>query len=377
MTDCSWATGDNRLVIKVLAREHPNDAFATIDRNDLARSDNYDLIWVDVESAELAELNSVLSVLGFDTTSTAPIEREYFHVVDERDHSIRMTLSVPEIVSGRLTIDQIHVVIGDSVLVTNHDDDVPGIDRLFTTEALSVPDIVGSASLAAALSQSAGRELIPLIDELEVRIDALEDLALASDPRTLTEGHALRRDLITLRRISGRQRDILEDLSESAHQAIGDDGRLAFARSAEYVRRIVETLDSARGLLGSALDTYRGAVADQTNEIVRLLTVFSAILLPLTLIAGVFGMNFLEIPTSTESWGFWASVGGMAVIAIALWLYFAKRGFVGGPKLRDVPKAVGLGIVQVGTAPVRAIASGVESTIQYLDPRRQDGRSGD
>jgi hypothetical protein len=82
-------------------------------------------------------------------------------------------------------------------------------------------------------------------------------------------------------------------------------------------------------------------------------------------------MNFDFIPTSSEPWGFWAWTGVMAGVAIALWFYFVKRRFVGGPKLRELPRAVGLGIVAVSTAPVKAIASGVGSTVKYFDPRNK------
>jgi magnesium transporter len=229
--------------------------------------------------------------------------------------------------------------------------------------------VSSAAALLALFSRAAGRQILPLIDELEERIDGLEDLAFEGDPRTLTEAHILRRELITLRRIVGRQRDIMEYLSTSVNEVVAGD-QTAFMIATENAGRLVDALESGRGLLGSVLDTYRGAVADQTNEIIRLLTVFSAILLPLTLIAGILGMNFDFIPTADQEWGFWGSVAGMAVIAIGLWIYFATRGFVGRPRLRELPKAVGLGLIQVGTAPVRALASGVGSTLQHLDPRK-------
>lgn len=356
----------------MLARKHSSGGYVHLDGPSLPDLDPYDLVWVDIETSDQAQVTSIFAELGFDPIAPDSTERDYFHAIDERTHSTRIMLGVPQVSTGqRLAIDPIHVVIGDRILITDHDDPVPAIDRIWDASALDSHGAASPATLAAVLAQSAGREMIPLVQELETRIDALEDLALASDPRTLTESHTLRRDLITLRRLAGRQRDTLEDLSESVHPTIGQSGRSAFARSAEQSKRIVETLDSARNLLTSSLETYRGAVADQTNEIVRLLTVFSAILLPLGLIAGLFGMNFLDIPGGDDRWGFWITVGAMLVIAIGLWLYFAKQGFVGAPKLRDIPKAVGLGIVQVGTAPVRALASGVESTVKHLDFRRK------
>jgi hypothetical protein len=147
---------------------------------------------------------------------------------------------------------------------------------------------------------------------------------------------------------------------------VDEMSREAFERVSDYQTQILESLESARSLLGSVVETYRGAVADRTNDIVRVLTVFSAILLPLTVISGVFGMNFVDIPLADEPFGFWLTVGAMAILATGLWFYFGRRRFVGTPRLSDLPKAVGLGIYQVGTAPIRAVAGGIESTIRFV-----------
>ena len=125
-------------------------------------------------------------------------------------------------------------------------------------------------------------------------------------------------------------------------------------------------------LLGSMLETHRSATADQTNEIVRVLTVFSAVMLPLGLIAGIWGMNFNRIPASAQEWGFWALLALMAAIAVGLWVYFARRGFVGAPRLREVPKAVGLGLIQVGTAPIKVVAGGIETTRRLVTGADED-----
>ncbi len=126
-------------------------------------------------------------------------------------------------------------------------------------------------------------------------------------------------------------------------------------------QRSLAALEAGRALLNSVIETYRGAVADQTNEIVRVLTVFSAIILPLTLIAGLWGMNFVEIPGAELEWGFWGLVGLMAVLVIGVWIYFSRRGFIGAPRLRELPRSVGLGLYTIGTAPIRVVAGGIRS----------------
>lgn len=370
-----WAC-DNHGVIRILARQRPSDSFQTVAPEEAGSLGQHDLVWIDIATEDHSEFEQILTDLDIAQPAFVESIDGLFRGISEGAHSVQFVISVPEAgTANRLATDQVAVSLGRRVLVTQHDDPVAAIDRLWDPETLDTSEISTPAALAAGIGQSGSRQMIPLIEELEVRIDGLEDLAFAADPRTLTEVHALRRDLITLRRIAGRQRDVLEDLSVSVHHAIGSSGQNAFGKAADHTVRVVESLESARNLLSSVLETYGGAVADQTNEIVRILTVFSAILLPLTLIAGIFGMNFDFIPTSGESWGFWAWIGMMALLAIGLWAYFSRRGFVGAPRLRDLPKAVGLGIVSVGTAPVRAIASGVSSTVKYLDPRKETGDS--
>lgn len=357
-------------MIRILVRRSESEGFQSLDESRLETLGEFDLLWLDVSNEDSDRVERLLVSFGIDRNLLVRDDGDYFRAVDERPDAIHLVLNVPEPGQhSRLVIDRVHAILKKRIFVTEHDDPVPALDQMWDAAALDKYGLRSAAALLALFSRAAGRQILPLIEELEVRIDGLEDLAFEGDPRTLTEAHTLRRELITLRRIVGRQRDVMEYLSTSVNDVVAGD-QTAFMIATENAGRLVDALESGRVLLGSVLDTYRGAVADQTNEIIRLLTVFSAILLPLTLIAGVFGMNFAFIPTSDETWGFWASVAGMAAIAIGLWVYFATRGFVGRPRLRELPKAVGLGLIQVGTAPVRALASGVGSTLQYLDPRR-------
>ena len=97
---------------------------------------------------------------------------------------------------------------------------------------------------------------------------------------------------------------------------------------------------------------------EKANEVMKVLTVFAAIILPLSLIAGLYGMNFARMPELDWRWGYFGVLGIMATVAISLWVHFAKRGFIGGPKIGRIPKALGLGIaglVHLTTQPLGAV----------------------
>ena len=143
--------------------------------------------------------------------------------------------------------------------------------------------------------------------------------------------------------------------SEASFQTLlGDRARRRFRGIYDHHYRLVESLDASRGLLASILDTYRSAVAERMNEVMKVLTVYTAILLPLSLMAGLYGMNFANIPELQWRWGYFALLGIMGALAIGQWIYFSRRGFIGGPSLRKMTGVVGKGLALVTLAPVRS-----------------------
>lgn len=319
--------------------------------------------WIDISGAEPDTIRTIAQTFRLDTEAVEEsLAQSHLPMVDEYLNEIFVVLQgFRSGEDGRLVLPETNVFIGHDFLITIHDTErasIEGVqDRLEQEGNLPVRS---PADLLAFITLNAGRRYSALIHELERQIDSLEEISIQGDPQTVVEVHALRRDVIYLRRALGPQFDVIEDLSESTHPALDDEARLMFGRVASQHRRALEALESGRALLGSVLETYRGAVADQTNEIMRVLTVFSAILLPLTLIAGLWGMNFIRIPGADDADGFWILLVVMVVLAGGVWIYFARRGFIGAPRLRDLPKAVGLGIYSIGTAPIRAVSGGIK-----------------
>lgn len=327
-------------------------------------------VWVDVVGEDPDVIRQIGTTFGLDSNT---VEESFattsLPLVEEHAHEIFVVLHGFITGAGnRLSTPEVDVFIGQGFLITIRDEGPAAIglikERL--AEEGDLP-ISSPAAFLAFVGRIMGRRYTPLIQELERQVDGLEEMAIRGDPQTAVEAHALRRDVILLKRALGPQFDVYDDLAESVHPVMNDEARQLFARVANQHRRALESLEAGRALLGSVLETYRGAVADQTNEIMRILTVFSAILLPLTLITGLWGMNFAQVPGAGLRNGFWVLFGLMLLLAVGLWVYFARRGFIGAPRVKDLPKAVGLGVFSVGSAPIRAVASGI----------RKKGRSDD
>jgi magnesium transporter len=341
-------------------------------------------IWLDLTNEPPEEIYALGDLFDLDRESLEEsADISLLPRMDEHDGYVFVVLNGLILGSGeRLTTSEIDIFISKEFLVTIHRDPFPAVEWLQTpSNAAATTSLDTPAHVAAFIAQIGTRRYLPLIEALEERVDVLEEMAMASDPRTLPEVHVLRRDVGLLRRSVGPQRDVFNELAESLHPAIDPSAARAFDRVFDHHLKIVDSLEGARGLLTSVLETHRGAVADQTNEIVRLLTVFSAILLPMSVIASMWGMNFIEIPLSDEWWGFLVLVGGMLLLGFGLWMYFSRRGFIGAPKLGDLPKSVGLGLLQISVAPIKVVSSGVRQVGRIVaesveDPTsRDDGES--
>lgn len=349
-----------------------SDRATAASHEDVRRLRESGWVWLDLSGEDAAALVDLVPVFDLDQAHVSEALADgRFSFLEETPGYLFTTLFGYQTGRGdRLTTTRMSVFAGEDFLITVSEDHLPGLRWLHSqiVEGAPVPN-ASPVELLAALGLAGTRRIHPLIQELEDQIDELEGLAIEADPRTIVRAYALRRDVILLRRSLAPQRIVYDELSTARHRIVNDEVATDFWRVGQQQQQALESLGAAQTLLESVLEIHRGAVADQTNEIVRVLTVFSAVMLPLGLIAGIWGMNFADVPGSEQRWGFWILLGAMAVLAVSLWIYFARRGFVGAPRLRDLPKAAGLGLIQVGVAPIKVVAGGIESTMRFVGLR--------
>ena len=307
-------------------------------------------IWLDVMDFTPDDARRIGHEFGFDPLAIEDVLAWSKHpkVDDHVGYTFVVGHALSTMAEDRLRTVEYDVFIGDDFLVTFHQEDLPGFGwgrEHATTAGVLVepaPDI-----LWARIAEAGSARFQPLADGLEERIDALEDEAIAALPSVPGEIQALRRDVQTLRQVVTAQRDAYATLARGGLPGISERGARRLGHVYDDFNRLAEVLDGARALLGGILDTYRSTVAERANEVMKVLTVFAAIILPLSLVAGIYGMNFANMPELRTEYGYFIVLGLMAVVAIGLWLYFARRGFIGGPKLHKVPRVVGRGLVDL------------------------------
>jgi magnesium transporter len=172
---------------------------------------------------------------------------------------------------------------------------------------------------------------LPVVDDFDVTITELEDRAFdikTGNYTILEDIMDLRRSVARLRRISSRQREALYRLSHGEFQQIPPE-ILPFYRDVhDHLLRVTDVTESYRDLVGGLSDIHLSMVANRTNDVMKTLAVVSAIILPLSLIAGIYGMNFHNMPELNWPAGYYLTLGFMAALAITLLYYFRRRGWI-------------------------------------------------
>ena len=172
---------------------------------------------------------------------------------------------------------------------------------------------------------------MPIVDDFDNSIEELEERVFAmkrNDTAVLEEIMDFRRSVARLKRISTRQLDALYRLSHGEFPQIPEN-ILPFYRDVhDHLQRISDLAESYRDLVNGLFDIHFSVTANKTNDVMKVLAVFSAIILPLSLIAGIYGMNFENMPELHSPYGYYFTMLLMAVIGIGLFAYFWRKGWI-------------------------------------------------
>ena len=314
--------------------------------------------WIDLTDPTEDELREVARRYDLDRVSRDDLFEAQSPKVELLDRYWMLAVHGLALDDRAVRTVELDIVVGDDWIVTSHPEPLGSIEYVQERILRTTFSIDDPRHLAVRLVEYVGERYLPILDDLDVQILDLEDEAVDGDPTVLPEIHALRRDVAVLRRMLAPQRRMLEVLARNDHGLTPRAAR-DLSDALDHHVRLVDSLDSAHQMVATVLDTYRGAAAERMNEVMKVLTVISSIFLPLTLIAGIYGMNFAHMPELERRWGYFAVLGAMAVVGISMWAYFIRRGFIGGPKVRDLAlpaKAagrVGRGLASAATLPLR------------------------
>jgi magnesium transporter len=309
--------------------------------------------WLDVVTTDGDELDRLGERFNFDPAAIEDIiDIEQLPKFDNYGDHLFVVLHALTSDGDRIDTVEVDCFVGDGLLVTVSSKPITGISWLWrSVQAHTHMAQMSAPELFAQLTEVIGRRYLEVIAAFEARIDDIADDALDADPDVLGDIQVLRREETTVRKVLRPQRLVLANLRRGTIPLL-ETGTLAMLGDAYDVHnQVVESLAAARALLSDALDTYRGAAADRQATATTILAVYSAILLPLTLITGWYGMNLARLPGAEHRWSWELVLGVMGLLALLSFAAFVKAGFIRPPDLgRDT---VLRGLAGAAKAPVK------------------------
>jgi len=245
---------------------------------------------------------------------------------------------VPNHNNGGFYSEQVSLVLGKYYVLTVQEepehDCFDGV-RMRINKNKGIIRRQGSDYLAYSLLDAIIDGFFPVLELYGERIDDLEDEVIVNpSQQTLQKIYQIRRELLQLRRAIWPQRDAINSLIRDGSELISDDVRIYLRDCYDHAVQVMDIVETYRELVAGLMDVYLSAISNKMNEIMKLLTVVSSIFIPLTFIAGVYGMNFNteksphNMPELNWYWGYPLCLGVMALVAISLLYFFWRRGWL-------------------------------------------------
>lgn len=183
--------------------------------------------------------------------------------------------------------------------------------------------------LAYTLIDAIVDNVFPILEQFGDRLEVLEDKILTRPgPDTIREIHRIKRELLLVRRAMWPMREVLQRLYREPHECFSEIARNHVRDVYEHAVQVIDIVETYRELSTGLSETYMTAISNRMNEIVKVLTIIGTIFIPLTFLAGVYGMNFKYFPELEWHWGygmFWVVV---MVVAGGMVAWFRARGWI-------------------------------------------------
>ena len=165
-----------------------------------------------------------------------------------------------------------------------------------------------------------------VLEKFEEKIETLEEELLHNPTKeTLQSIYDLRRKLLSIRKSIWPLRDVMSDIAQEDISLIGKSVSIYFRDIYDHLSQLIETIEIFREIISGMLDTYLTTVSNRMNEVMKVLTIIATIFIPLTFIAGIYGMNFKYMPELEWKWGYTGVLILMGLIVCGMLIYFRRK----------------------------------------------------
>ncbi len=304
-----------------------------------AIQDPESMLWVDFEATPPQEDEPLLrDIFGFhplaidDALQESHVPKlddwsEYLYIVlhavtfDKRD-------------GGRLDTLELDVFLGQNYIITHHDTAIAALERVRNSLNRDLRHLQnGVDHLFYRIADEVVASYMPVVEEIDNEIDRTEDEVFdRPTPHTLEHIFGLKRAALHLRRIIGPMREVMNKLARDDYKMIDAHDRIYFRDVYDHLVRLYDISESLRDLVGGALDTYLSVINNRMNDIMKTLTVITTMFMPISFLAGFFGMNFFQPAVPLQQWtsnpAFYLSLAIFILTPFGMFFWMRRRGWM-------------------------------------------------
>jgi magnesium transporter len=295
------------------------------------------VLWIDVEGfgsrPVLEELGEVLGIHALAMADVVHVpNRPKAELYGDRLLVIMQMARATE--AGDIDIEQVSLVLGPGWVASFQEKpgDVFDPVRARIRTAKSRIRHLGADYLLYALIDAVIDGYFPVVEALGGVVEALEEEVIEHASRaSLARIHATRRTLLTLHRVQWRQRDAINGMLRDEELPLSETVKPYLRDAHDHAFQTLDAIESYRDMVVGLMDLYLSSASHRMNEVMKTLTIVATIFIPLTFLAGVYGMNFDDIPELHWRWGYPAFWAAMVGLGGGLLLWFRHRGWLGAP----------------------------------------------
>jgi magnesium transporter len=233
-----------------------------------------------------------------------------------------------QIQNGELENEQISIFLGHKTVLTFQEKpgDVWDPIRQRIQSKGSRLRLNDASFLVYALMDSIVDHCFPILENYSDRLEELEEEVLSNPQHTVINAiHKIKRDLLLVRRAAWPMREVIAFLHRESHECMSDITRVYMRDIYDHIVQIIDIIETYRELANDLTDTYMSSVSNRMNEIMKVLTIIGTIFIPLTFLAGVYGMNFHYFPELGWTWAYKAFWAICIVLAVSMLIWFRRR----------------------------------------------------
>jgi magnesium transporter len=234
---------------------------------------------------------------------------------------------------GRLNGAELDIFIGPDYIITLPNSPLPPVEYLFercrsSEEVREAMLSKGSGYLLYKIVDDAFDYCFPMLRKIGNKLERLEeDIFEGRAEEVVRDLSNSKQEIINFRKVIRPQRAVLRDLERTKQRYLAEDLEVYFDDIVDASERIWDMLENYKEVVEALEDTNESVLSHRVNEVLRVLTAFSVVILPLTLFASIFGMNVV-FPFEPTVEAFWAILGGMVVALVGMVAYFRSRGWL-------------------------------------------------